>query len=274
MAHKIDPTAIIDDSVILSDNVQIGPYTIIGKEVRIGPDTVIGSHCVIDDYTEIAENCHIHHHVVLGTPPQDLKYKGERTCLRVGARTVIREFADINRGTTATCETVIGSDVLIMGLVHIAHDCRIGDRAIIAGGVQMAGHVDVAHDVILGGMVPVHQFVHIGAYSIIGGGWRVSKDVPPFLTAAGEPLAYKGLNLIGLKRKGFSSDRINSIRKTYRILYQSHLNVSQALREIKANQPLDDPDIQSIVSFIEHATRGIIGATRHQTPSSKGVSHE
>lgn len=269
MSVQIHPTALVDHSASIEDNVQIGAYCIIGKEVRISSGTCIKTHCVIDDYTEIGTNCHIFHHATLGTPPQDLKYQGERTKLTIGNDTVIREYADINRGTTATGITSIGDQALVMAYVHVGHDGHIGDRVIMANSVTLAGHVTVEHDVILGGMVPVHQFVQIGAYSIIGGGWRVSKDVPPFLTAAGEPLAYKGLNLIGLQRKGFSEERITHIRKIYRILYQSNLNVTAAVKRIHDEMDVSDPDTAYILDFISRSHRGIIGRfKRNRRPNT------
>ncbi|MBP7459896.1 MAG: acyl-ACP--UDP-N-acetylglucosamine O-acyltransferase [Candidatus Delongbacteria bacterium] len=267
MPAQIHPTALIDSSACLGDSVQIGAYSVIGRDVRIGDGTIVKTHCVIDDYTEIGTECRIHSHATLGTPPQDLKYQGERTRLTIGNRTVIREYADLNRGTTATGLTSIGDDVLIMAYAHVAHDGHIGDRVIMANSVNLAGHVTVEHDVILGGMVPVHQFVKIGAYTIVGGGWRVSKDIPPFLTAAGEPLAYKGLNLIGLQRKGFSNERITRIRHLYRILYQSRLNVTDALKRIGDELDSRDPDIAYILNFIASCTRGIIGGFKRKTHS-------
>lgn len=258
MALKIHPTAIVSSSAVLHDNVEIGPYSIVEDEAVLGEGTVVGNYALIDKYTKIGKNCKIYHHTSVGTPPQDLKYNNERTCLEIGDNTVIREFADLNRGTVARGKTEIGSNVLIMAYVHVAHDCIVGDRVILANAATLAGHVEIEHDVIVGGLVPMHQFIKIGAYSIIGGGWRVPKDVPPFITAAGEPLSYKGLNLIGLKRKGFVKERTDLIKKVYRVLYQSNYNTVEALDTIKSEFDNGNEDVKRIVTFVENAERGII----------------
>jgi len=254
----IHPTAIIAPTARIGKDVSIGAYSIVMDNAVIGDGTKVETHVVIDVDTEIGKNCRIFHHATLGSPPQDLKYNNEKTKLIVGDYTVIREYADLNRGTTASGKTVVGSHVLIMAYAHLGHDCRLGDGSIIANAVNLAGHVEIDHDVIVGGMVPVHQFVKIGAYSIIGGGRRVPQDVPPFVTAGGDPLSYKGLNFIGLQRKGFSSERIAYIKKIYRILFQSGLNISKAIERIENEIETKTEDYDRILSFVKSSKRGLI----------------
>ncbi len=254
---NIHPTAIVDPEAELGKNVSIGPYTIINEGVRIGDNVQIGSNALIDSGAIIGRNCKIHHGAVLGTPPQDLKFGGEKTYLEIGENTVIREYATINRGTRHRGKVTVGSDCFIMMYAHIAHDCIIGNNVILANSVNIAGHVEVEDYVIIGGVVPVHQFTRIGAHSIIGGGFRVPKDVPPYILAGGYPLRYMGLNIIGLKRRNFSSDTILTLKKASRILFQSHYNTAQAVEKIKSEiEPL--PEIKHLLEFIEKSERGII----------------
>ena len=227
------------------------------SDVTIGNGTKIGSHCVILGGTRIGSECDIHHSVVLGDAPQDLKYKSEPTTLEIGDRNTIREFCCFHRGTTESYKTVIGSDCFLMAYVHIAHDCRIGNHVILTNAVNVGGHTEIHDYVVIGGVVPIHQFVKIGCHSIIGGGYRVPKDVPPYMRAAGYPLKVSGLNLIGLKRRGFSEERIGHLKKAYHILFRSNLNVSQAVQRLKEElEPTEE--IETIISFIERSQRGII----------------
>jgi UDP-N-acetylglucosamine acyltransferase len=254
---NIHPTAIVDPEAELGKDVSIGPYTIINEGVRIGDNVQIGSNVLIDSGAIIGRNCKIHHGVVLGTPPQDLKFGGEKTYLEIGENTVIREYATINRGTKHRGKVTVGSDCFIMMYAHIAHDCIIGNNVILANSVNIAGHVEVEDYAIIGGVVPVHQFTRIGAHSIIGGGFRVPKDVPPYILAGGYPLRYMGLNIIGLKRRNFSADTILTLKKACRILFQSQYNTTQAVEKIKSEiEPL--PEIIHLLEFIEKSERGII----------------
>jgi UDP-N-acetylglucosamine acyltransferase len=254
---NIHPTAIVDPKAELGKDVSIGPYTIINEGVRIGDNVQIGSNVLIDSGAIIGRNCKIHHGVVLGTPPQDLKFGGEKTYLEIGENTVIREYATINRGTRHRGKVTVGSDCFIMMYAHIAHDCIIGNNVILANSVNIAGHVEVEDYAIIGGVVPVHQFTRIGAHSIIGGGFRVPKDVPPYILAGGYPLRYMGLNIIGLKRRNFSADTILTLKKACRILFQSQYNTTQAVEKIKSEiEPL--PEIIHLLEFIEKSERGII----------------
>lgn len=254
---SIHSSAIVGPGAELSENVSVGPFSIIEDGVKVGAGTVVGPHVLIAKGTNIGQKCSICHGAVLGTAPQDLKYRGEETTLEIGNRTVIREFASLNRGTSARQKTVVGSDCLIMTYAHIAHDCFIGNYVIIENAVNLSGHVTVEDFAIIGGVVPVHQFVKIGQHSFIGGGLRVSKDIPPFIKAAGEPLRPVGLNLVGLRRRGFSTQTIATLKKAYRILFRSNLNTSQAVERI-SNQVEQIVEIRILLEFIKNSQRGII----------------
>lgn len=253
----IHPTAIVDKKARLAESVVIGPYTIVEGDVVVGEGTRIDSHILIAAGARIGCHCHIHHGVVVSTAPQDLKYAGEKTTLEIGDYTVIREYCDLNRGTEDRGKSVIGSHCLLMAYTHVAHDCFIGDHVILANGVQMAGHVTLGDWVIIGGLVPIHQFCRIGQHSMIGGGFRTVQDVPPYILAAGDPLTFKGLNIVGLKRRGFSKETISALRKCYRLLYRSKLNTHQAIDTIQSELEII-PEIQSVLDFIGSSERGII----------------
>lgn len=254
---NIHPTAIVDPKAELAEDVSVGPCSIINPDVKIGSMTQIGPHVLIDSGTIIGKNCKIHQGAILGTPPQDLKFSGGKTLLRIGDSTVIREYATLNRGTTWRGETTVGKNCFIMIYAHIAHDCLLGDNVILANSVNLAGHVEIGDYVIIGGVVPVHQFVKIGAHSIIGGGFRVQKDVCPFMMVAGYPLKTVGLNLVGLKRRGFSEKTINILKQVYKIIFRSKLNTSHAVERIKNEMELI-PEVKQILDFIQKSERGII----------------
>ena len=254
---SIHSSAIVSPGAELSENVSVGPFSIIEDKVKVGAGTVVGPHVLITKGTSIGRDCSVCYGAVLGTAPQDLKYRDEETTLEIGDRTVIREFASLNRGTNARQKTVVGSDCLIMTYAHIAHDCLLGNYVIIENAVNLSGHVTVEDFAIIGGVVPVHQFVKIGQHSFIGGGSRVSKDVPPFIKAAGEPLRPVGLNLVGLRRRGFSTQTIAVLKKAYRILFRSNLNTSQAVKRI-SNQMEQIEEIRILLEFIKNSQRGII----------------
>ncbi|MCK4590205.1 MAG: acyl-ACP--UDP-N-acetylglucosamine O-acyltransferase [Candidatus Latescibacteria bacterium] len=254
---SIHSSAIVSPGAELSENVSVGPFSIIEDEVKVGAGTVVGPHVLIAKGTSIGRDCSICYGAVLGTAPQDLKYRDEETTLEIGDRTVIREFASLNRGTNARQKTVVGSDCLIMTYAHIAHDCLLGNYVIIENAVNLSGHVTVEDFAIIGGVVPVHQFVKIGQHSFIGGGSRVSKDVPPFIKSAGEPLRPVGLNLVGLRRRRFSTQTIAALKKAYRILFRSNLNTSQAVERI-STQVEQIEEIRILLEFIKNSQRGII----------------
>ena len=254
---KVDRTALVDKGAELGDGVEVGPYSLVEKGTKVGKGTRIASHCLIASGTEIGEKCSIHHGAVLGTIPQDLKFRGEETRLRMGKGNIVREYATLNRGTIQRGETRVGDNNLFMAYSHVAHDCLIGDNVVIANAVNLGGHVEIGDYTILGGMVPVHQFVKIGPHVMVGGGFRVSKDICPFVTVAGYPLKVVGLNLIGLRRRGFPSPTISILKKVYQILFRSRFNVSQALKVIQEEvEPI--PEVRTITDFIEESKRGII----------------
>ncbi len=253
----IHPTAIVAKEAEIADGVTIGPFTIIEKDVTIGEGTMIGPHVLIADGARIGKGCRIHCGAVIATLPQDLKFGGEKTFFEIGDYTTVREYATLNRGTLAHGKSRVGSHCLLMAYTHVAHDCEVGDHVIMANGVQLGGHVTIEEWAIIGGMTPVHQFCKIGRHCMIGGGFRVTQDVPPYITAADEPLRFAGINSIGLRRRGFSSEVIMNLKRAYRILYRSNYNVSQALEHIKAELELT-PEVNHIITFIEKSERGII----------------
>ena len=263
MATHIDPRADVSTKAELGNNVIIGPFTIVETHAVIGDDTTVGANALIGCGARIGRGNSIHHGAVVGHEPQDLKYKGEPTTCEIGDRNVIREYATIHRGTVETGRTVIGNDNLFMGYVHIAHDCVLGNNIIMSNAAMLAGHVHIDDYAIIGGVTPVHQFVHIGAHSMIGGGLRVPKDVPPFVRAAGEPLVFAGLNSVGLRRRGFSREVIDALDETFSLLYNSNLNVSQAVNRIKDNVALMRiPEVVTVLDFIGKSKRGIISRQR------------
>ncbi len=257
MQPNIHSTAIISPESAIDSTVTVGPYAIIDEKAVIGGGTVIGPCAHVFPFTQIGKNCRLHDGCALGNIPQDLKFGHEQTRLIIGDQNVIREFVTVNRGTSATGETVIGRHCLLMAYAHVAHDCRIGDHVVLANAVQLAGHVIIDDFAGVGGMVPVHQFVRIGKYAFIGGGYRVAKDVPPYVLAAGEPLRFAGLNYTGLKRNGFTADQIRLIEKIYFIIYQSRLYTAAALTRIRESFDLTGV-VSEIVSFFENSDRGVI----------------
>ena len=255
----IHPSAIIDTSAQLSAGVEIGPYAIIGKHVTVGTGTTIGAHAVIGDWTTIGENNQIFHQTSVGAPPQDLKYRGDECWTRIGDNNVIREFATIHRGTvTGHGETLVGSNNLMMAYSHVAHDCRIGNGVVMANVATLAGHVTVEDNVILGGLVAVHQFSTIGAFAMIGGGTMVGLDILPYTiaTSGKRDARLRGLNLIGLKRRGFSDETIRNLKKTYKTLFMANLKLPDAITRIK-NEISGCPEVDYLLAFIENSKRGI-----------------
>jgi len=253
---KVHPTVIISPDAKLGANVEIGPYSVIGADVKIGENTIIGPHVVIDDYTHIGEGCHIHQFCSIGAPPQDLKFGGEKTRVVIGNFNTIREFVTINRSTTADIGvTIIGDHNLIMAYCHVAHNCKLGDRIVMANGATLAGHVHVEDNAIIGGLTGIHQFSSIGAHCIIGGASAVVKDVPPYTMASGNHAKLFGLNLVGLKRRNFSEKTIKALKDAYRIIFRSNLLLEAAL--IKAqNEAEDVPEVRHFIKFIQGSKRG------------------
>ncbi len=253
---SVHPTAIVDSAAVLGSGVEIGPYAIIGPRVTIGAGTTVGPHALIDKLTEIGDNCVIHKGAVLGTDPQDLKFGGEETWLRVGDRTVIREYATLNRGTHASGRTLVGSDCLLMAYTHVAHDCELGNGVILSNSVNMGGHVIIGDHAIVGGVTPIHQFVRIGTRAFIGGGSRIPQDVPPYCRAAGNPPKLYGLNSIGLERNGFSVETRKALKLAYRIVFMSGLTISRGLE--RADTECEDvPEVRTFLDFIRTSERGM-----------------
>lgn len=254
---KIHPTAIIDPGAELLEDVQVGPFTIIEADVRVGAGSVIGPHVLLASGARLGSKVTVFNGAVIATVPQDLKFKGEPSTVEIGDNTIVREFATLHRGTTATGRTVIGAECFLMAYSHVAHDCVVEDKVIMANSVNLAGHVHLEEHVTIGGVVPVHQFVRIGRHSFIAGGTRVPKDVPPYILAANEPLKFAGLNFVGLKRRGFSPETLAALKHAYLLIYNSDLNTSQAITRIREEMELT-PEIKHIIDFIESSERGII----------------
>lgn len=253
---QIHPTAIVDNNAVIGDGCIIGPYCIIGPNVVLGKGNHLIAHVVIDGNTTIGENNRIFSHAVLGTDPQDLKYNGEPTSLRIGSRNVIREFVTVNRANIMEEDTVVGDDNLLMEYVHVAHNCQVGSHCIIANTVQMAGHIVVQDWATIGGATAIHQFVHIGTHAFVGGASAVKKDIAPYTRGQGNPYKTVGLNSVGLTRKGFSSDTVEAIKQMYNLFYRSGLNTSQALAQADAMPGLL-PEQRTFVEFVRNAHRGL-----------------
>ncbi|OFX16525.1 MAG: acyl-[acyl-carrier-protein]--UDP-N-acetylglucosamine O-acyltransferase [Bacteroidetes bacterium GWA2_31_9] len=253
----IHPLAYIHQDAKIGDNVVIEPFTTIDKDVVIGSGTWIGPNVSIFAGSRIGENCKVFPGAVIGAIPQDLKYQGEYTTAEIGNNTTIRECVTINKGTKASNKTVVGDNCLIMAYAHIAHDCYIGNHCILANVTTLAGHVNIQDYAIIGGLSAIHQFVTIGAHTMLSGGSLVGKDIPPFVKAARNPLAFAGINTIGLKRRGFTNEQIEVIQDVYRHLYLKGNNVTQALSYIEANiEATKDRD--QILDFVRNSERGIL----------------
>jgi len=251
------PLAYIHPGAKIARNVVVEPFTTIHNNVTIGSGTWIGSNVTIMEGARIGSNCRIFPGAVISAIPQDLKFEGEDSLTIIGDNVTIRECVTINRGTSASGKTEIGNNCLIMATAHIAHDCVLGDNAIVVNGVALAGHVIIGKYAIIGGLAAVHQFIHIGDHAMISGGSLVRKDVPPYTKAAKEPLSYVGINSIGLRRRGFSTEKIREIQDIYRILYQKNYNTSQALGKIEAEMEAT-AERDEIIMFIRNSQRGIM----------------
>jgi len=251
------PLAYVHPGAKIARNVVIDPFTTIHNNVEIGEGTWIGSNVTIMEGARIGKNCNIFPGAVIAAVPQDLKFGEEDSLAIIGDNTTVRECVTINRGTSASGKTVVGKNCLIMATVHIAHDCQIGNNAIIVNGVALAGHVTVGEFAIIGGLAAIHQFISIGDHAMVSGGSLVRKDVPPFTKAAKEPLSYVGINSIGLRRRGFTPEKIREIQDIYRILYQKNYNTSQAVSIIEAEMEATN-ERDEILDFIKNSSRGIM----------------
>lgn len=251
------PLAYVHPDAKIAPSVVIEPFVTIDNNVVIGEGTHIGSNVTILEGTRIGKNCVIFPGAVIGAIPQDMKFAGEETTAEIGDNTTIREFVTINRGTAARGKTTIGDNCLIMAYCHIAHDCSVGNNVIMSNSSQLAGEVVVGDYAIIGGGTLIHQFSHIGSHTMIQGGSKINKDVPPYIKAAREPIAYCGINSIGLRRRNFSNEQIRDIQEIYRYLYQSGLNNSDAVERIEAELPATK-ERDEILLFVKNSPRGII----------------
>jgi UDP-N-acetylglucosamine acyltransferase len=258
----IHPTAIIEPGARLAEGVSVGAYSIVREHVEVGPGTSIGPHCVVEGHTRIGRDNRVFQFCSIGAAPQDKKYAGEPTELHIGDRNTIREFCTLNVGTVQDGGvTRIGDDNWIMAYVHIAHDCAVGNQTIFANNATLGGHVHVDDWAIIGGLSGVHQFVKIGAHAFVGFASHVSQDVPPFMLVAGNPLAVSGYNAEGLRRRGFSPERIAAVKRMHKLIYRSGLTLDDAragLAEVASATPEARADVERVAAFLAQATRGIV----------------
>lgn len=253
----IHSTAIVHPAARIEDSVEIGPFAVIGENVSIAAGTIVGPHAVIEGWTEIGRDNRIFQFASIGAAPQDLKFHGEKTILRLGDRNTVREFVTLHRGTeSGGGETAIGDDNLFLAYSHVAHDCHVGNRVILSNGANLAGHVMVDDFAILSGLCAVHQFTRIGAHAMVAGGAMVNQDVAPYTIVQGDRAKTVGINLVGLQRRGFSDAAIRSIKKAYKLVFRSRLRLEDALEKI--SQELGDgPELDVFTDFIRHSQRGI-----------------
>lgn len=256
MTSRIHPTAHVSPRAELGAEVEVGPFAMIGDDCVLGDGCSIAARATLERYVVLGRNVRVGIGSILGGDPQDLKFRGERTSVEIGDDTVIREYSTINRGTAHSFKTTVGSGSFIMSYVHLAHDCHVGDGVVLANMVQLAGHVRVEDRVILSGVSAVHQFTRIGRNSIVGGCSRVSKDVPPFVKAVGNPMRLYGLNSVGLQRNGFSPETISALKRAYRILFRSELNMAQAIERVNQEVP-PLAEVRHLVEFVEASERGV-----------------
>lgn len=257
MPTQIHPSAIIDPEAKIDENVSIGPNCVIGPDVNIGSGVIIGAGTVIDGYTTIGKDCRIFSHAVLGTEPQDLKFGGEKSYLRIDPNTTIREFVTINRGTEGGGGiTRVGEGCFLMAYAHVAHDCCLSKNVILSNAVNLAGHIHIAENAIIGGLSAIHQFVSIGEHAFIGGCSAVTMDVPPYVISVGNRARLLKVNSIGLTRKGFPKETIDIIKRAYRYIISSKMNITQALEAIEKDIP-PTSETKKIVGFIRSSKRGI-----------------
>jgi UDP-N-acetylglucosamine acyltransferase len=252
---RVHPTAIIDPTAQLGVGVEIAPFVVIGPDVQLGDRCYVGPHSVVE-YATVGEDCRFLPHSFVGTEPQDLKYKGEKTRVEIGARTTVRECATIHRGTAASGTTKVGSNCLVMAYVHIAHDCLLGDGVILANGATLAGHVEVGPGAFFGGLCAIHQFVRVGGGAMIGGASMVAQDVIPFGLTHGNRAKIMGLNVVGLRRRGLSREALSALKAAYRTLFHADLGLAEAIAKI--DQGPHSPELDHFLSFLRgSSSRGL-----------------
>ena len=256
MSINIHPSAVVSESAILGENINIGPFCVVGPEVKLGSGTTLESHVVIEGETEIGENNYIYSFVSIGKAPQDLKYNNEKTRVVIGNNNKIREFVTIHRGTDDKWETKIGNRCWIMAYVHIAQDCVVEDNCILANGATLAGHVEVEEYAVVGGLTPIHQFVRIGRHSMVGGASAVNQDVVPYTLAEGNKARAAYINIVGLKRRGFTEEEILILRDAYKIIFKKKLKLEEALQQLEEKYG-KDKNVIRMIEFIRKSKRGI-----------------
>jgi UDP-N-acetylglucosamine acyltransferase len=252
----LHPTAVVDAGCRLGDDVEIGPYAVLGPGVEVGDGCRIGPHVVLERNVRLAPGVSIGAGSVLGSDPQDLKYRGEETWVEIGARTVIREHSTVNRGSAATGLTRVGEDCFLMTYVHVAHDCRIGNGVTIANATQLSGHITVEDHATLSGLIAIHQFVTIGTYAFVGGASRINQDIPPYVKAVGNPVELFGLNSVGLQRAGFAPATLTALKRAYRRLFNATRPRNEALAELEADLARV-PEVRRLVEFVTSTRRGV-----------------
>jgi UDP-N-acetylglucosamine acyltransferase len=255
---NIHPTALVNPEAKIGDNISVGPYTVIEGDVEIGNDCIIGPHAVIYNGARIGNKVKIFQGASVANLPQDLKFGGEKTLFIIGDDTVVREFATLHRGTLETGKSQIGKNCLLMAYSHIPHDCVIGDNCIIANSVQIGGHSHIEDWVIIGGLAGLHQFARVGEHSMIAGAAKITQDVPPYIMAVNDPAEFNGLNVVGLRRRGFKAEDIQILKEAYKYLYDKSLNVTQAVEVIRSKYG-DNIYVQKVLQFLSGTKRGIVG---------------
>jgi len=258
---QIHPSALVSQKAKIESSVSIGPYSIIGDNVIINADTVIGAHCVIEGNTTIGKGCEIFTGAVIGSRPQDLKFKGEDVFLEIGNNNIIREYCTLNPGTGQAGKTILGDNNLLMAYSHVAHDCRVGSGCVLANNSTLAGHVTIEDKAVIGGIVAIHQFVRVGMLSIIGGCSKVVQDIPPFSTCDGHPARVYGLNLIGLRRKGVSHESIKQIDQAFKLIFNSGLSSKHAIEKVEKELAKTE-EINYLVNFVKSSERGLARSCR------------
>lgn len=253
----IHETAIVHPKAEVGENVEIGAYSIVREHVTIGSNTKIGPHVVIDPFVDIGSDCKIFQFAAIGAEPQDLKFSGEKSFVKIGSGNVIREFVTIHRGTSdGIGVTEIGEDNLIMAYSHIAHDCKLGRRIVLSNNATLGGHITIGDYSVIGGLVAIHQFVRVGNFAFIGGKSAVVKDIPPYMIAAGDRAKLHGLNVVGLKRQGFSSNTLAMLKKAYRLVFRIGLTLNEAIERVAAEVE-QVPEVVHLIEFIKSSERGI-----------------
>ncbi len=258
---QIHPSAIVSPKAKLAAGVTVGPFSVISDNVSIGADTKVGAHCVIEGNTNIGGGCEIFTGAVVGSRPQDLKFKGEKVFLEIGNNNIIREYCTLNPGTKEGAKTIVGDNNLLMAYSHIAHDCRVGSGCVLANNCTLAGHVTIEDGVVIGGIVAIHQFVRVGRLSITGGCSKVVQDIPPFSTCDGHPARVYGLNLIGLRRKGISNASIKQLDQAFKMIFNSGLSVKHAVERVEKELDKSE-EITYLVNFAKNSERGLTRSCR------------